>query len=302
MTSRSEAEMKELIMEVATDPRILAVLQDGSRSNPNVRPDIFQDYDIIYVVSELHSFLQDHSWVDVFGEQMIMQLPEDMELYPPTPELEGAFSYLLQFRDGNRIDLTMAPIERLGQFTSDSLCKVLWDKTGIFSNNPLPPSSDASYIVQRPPKRSFTDCCNEFWYTNAGLAKGLWRGEVILAQELINQVIRGALLQMMDWYIGCRYDFSVNTGKFGKYYQRYLEPDVYEKLLATYPVATLQQIWQAVYRMQALFRDSAQFVAKELGYAYPADWDQNVTAYMQHVQQLPKDAVSVYGGEGFAAD
>lgn len=302
MISRSETAMKELILEVAKDPRILAVLQDGSRSNPNITPDIFQDFDIIYVVSELRSFLQDHSWVDVFGERMIMQLPEDMELYPPTPELAGAFSYLLQFKDGNRIDLTLVPLERLKQFTGDSLCKVLWDKTGIFNRNPLPPASDASYLVQKPSERSFIDCCNEFWYTNAGLTKGLWRGEVILAQELINQVIRGALLQMMDWYVGCRYNFNVNTGKFGKHYQRYLEPEVYEKLLATYPVADLQQIWQAIYTAQELFRHAAWFTATKLGYAYPADWDKNVTAYMQHVQQLPKDAVRIYGTEGVSAE
>ncbi|WP_300599837.1 aminoglycoside 6-adenylyltransferase [Niabella sp.] len=302
MISRSEVEMMELIMEVAKDSRILAVLQDGSRSNPNVTPDIFQDFDIIYVVNELPSFLQDHSWVAVFGDPMIMQLPEAMELYPPTPELEGAFSYLLQFKDGNRIDLTMVPLERLEQFTNDSLCKVLWDKAGIFDGKPLPPASDASYMVQRPSERSFTDCCNEFWYTNAGLAKGLWRAEVVLAQELINLVIRGALFQMIDWYIGCCNDFKVNTGKFGKYYQHYLAPEMYQKLLATYPVADLQQIWQSVYMMQDLFRNAAGFIATKLGYAYPADWDKNVTAYLQHVQQLPRDAAGIYGREGFSAD
>ncbi|WP_090391843.1 aminoglycoside 6-adenylyltransferase [Niabella drilacis] len=294
MISRSEAEMMELILEVAKDPRIQAVLQDGSRSNPGVRPDIFQDFDIIYVVNELSSFLKDHNWVQVFGEQMILQLPEAMELYPPTPELEGAFSYLLQFKDGNRIDLTMVPVARLGQLISDSLCKVIWDKAGIFKAHPLPPASDASYIVQRPSERSFTDCCNEFWYTNAGLAKGLWREEVVPAQELINQVIRAALLQMMNWYIGCRHEFSVNTGKWGRNYQRYLEPEMYQKLLATYPAADLQQVWRSVYMAQELFRKAAQFIAAELGYTYPEDWDKNVTAYMQHVQQLPKNASRIY--------
>ncbi|MGJ7033696.1 aminoglycoside 6-adenylyltransferase [Niabella hirudinis] len=294
--------MMELIMEVAKDPRIRAVLQDGSRSNPDVTPDIFQDFDIIYVVEELAPFLNDHSWVDVFGEQLILQLPEAMELYPPTPELEGAFSYLLQFKDGNRIDLTIVSVERLEPFTRDSLCKVIWDKAGIFNDHPLPPSSDASYIVRQPSARSFTDCCNEFWYTNAGLAKGLWRGEVVLAQELISQVIRAALLQMMNWYIGCRHGFGVNTGKFGKYYQRYLEPGLYQKLLATYPVADLQQIWRSVYTAQELFREAAQAIAEELGYTYPADWDKNVTAYMQHVQQLPKDASRIYSGREFTAD
>lgn len=298
MVSRSETEMMELILGVAErTPQILAVLQDGSRSNPNVTKDIFQDYDIIYVVESLDPFVQDHSWVDVFGERMIMQMPEDMELYPPSPELAGAFSYLLQFKDGNRIDLVMAPLEILDHFTSDSLCKVIWDKKGVLNDHPLPPASDGSYIVQKPSARSFIDCCNEFWYTNAGLAKGLWREEVILVKELLNQVIRQALIQMMDWYIGCRHGFTVNPGKFGKFYQRYLEPEVYEKMLATYSDADLQHIWQAVYITMDLFRSSARFVATQLGYEYPESWDEDVTAYMVHVQQLPKDAEMIYAPE-----
>lgn len=298
MVSRSETEMMELIMGVAErTPQILAVLQDGSRSNPNVTKDIFQDYDIIYVVESLDPFVQDHSWVDVFGERMIMQMPEDMELYPPSPELAGAFSYLLQFKDGNRIDLVIVPLEILDHFTSDSLCKVIWDKKGVLNDHPLPPASDLSYIVQKPSARSFIDCCNEFWYTNAGLAKGLWREEVILVKELLNQVIRQALIQMMDWYIGCRHGFTVNPGKFGKFYQRYLEPEVYEKMLATYSDADLQHIWQAVYTTMDLFSNSARFVATQLGYEYPESWDRDVTAYMVHVQQLQKDAEMIYAPE-----
>jgi len=295
MHSRSEVEMMDIILRVAeNDPRVLAVLQDGSRSNPNVARDIFQDYDIIYVVQALDPFLKDHSWVEVFGEQMILQLPEDMELYPPVPELEGAFSYLIQFTDSNRIDLVLAPLDRLEQFTADSLCSLLWDKAGIFSNKPLPPASEAGYIVQKPSERSFTDCCNEFWYTNSGLAKGLWRGELVHAQELISRVIRPALMQMMDWYIGCRHDFLVNPGKLGKNYERYLAPEVYDKMLATYPAAALQEIWLSVYAMQDLFRHAARFIAAQLDYHYPDDWETNVTAYMQHVQQLPEDAQRIY--------
>lgn len=295
MMSRNEDTMMALILDVAkNDSRILAVLQDGSRSNPRVKPDIFQDYDIIYVVETIAPFLRDHRWVDVFGERMILQLPEDMELYPPDPDLEGAFSYLMQFKDGNRIDLMLVALEKLDHFTGDSLCKIIWDKTGLFKDHPLPPASEDSYIVKKPSERAFTDCCNEFWYTNAGLAKGLWREEVILVQELMNQVIRGTLMQMLHWYIGCLQEFAVNPGKMGKYYQRYLEPDMYARMLATYPVADLPAIWQSVYAAMDLFRDAGKFVASELGYAYPEDWDKAVRAYMMHVQQLPKDADKIY--------
>lgn len=38
------------------DDRIRAVFLNGSRANKNVPTDIYQDYDIVYVVTELESF------------------------------------------------------------------------------------------------------------------------------------------------------------------------------------------------------------------------------------------------------
>lgn len=49
---RTEEQMMKLILDTAKeDERILAVYMNGSRTNPNAPKDIFQDYDIIYVVT-----------------------------------------------------------------------------------------------------------------------------------------------------------------------------------------------------------------------------------------------------------
>ncbi|MCW3463956.1 aminoglycoside 6-adenylyltransferase [Chitinophaga nivalis] len=295
MISRNEEQMMQLILEVANkDARIRAVLLNGSRANPNVAQDIFQDYDIIYVVTDLAPFLQDHSWIDIFGERMILQLPEDMELYPPSPELDGAFSYLMQFTDGNRIDLILVPVAHLQNFTDDSLSKVLLDKDGQYNLAALPPASDHSYVVTLPSARAFGDCCNEFWYTSAGLAKGLWRQQVTHVKGLFHQVIQEALLQMLDWHIGCQHNFTVNPGKFGKFYQQHLEPDMYARLLLTYTPATVADSWAALYAAIDLFRDTALLVAQQLGYTYPMEEDQKVMIYLKHVQHLPDNAKRIY--------
>jgi len=48
---RSEEEMYKLFMDIAkADNSILAVYMNGSRTNKNVPKDIFQDYDIVFVV------------------------------------------------------------------------------------------------------------------------------------------------------------------------------------------------------------------------------------------------------------
>ncbi len=70
---RTEQEMYDLILKVAKeDERIRAVYIDGSRTNPNAPRDIFQDYDVGYVVRETESFIKDRDWTErMFGKSCI---------------------------------------------------------------------------------------------------------------------------------------------------------------------------------------------------------------------------------------
>ncbi len=62
---RSEEQMLNLIVETArADARIRAAFLQGSRTNPNAPRDIFQDYDVIYVVDETRPFREDRRWID----------------------------------------------------------------------------------------------------------------------------------------------------------------------------------------------------------------------------------------------
>ncbi|MFR5079381.1 MAG: aminoglycoside 6-adenylyltransferase [[Clostridium] innocuum] len=80
---RTEDEiMKLLINTAAQDDRIRAAYLEGSRVNPDVPRDMFQDYDVVYVVKETASFQKDNSWIDRFGERLYMQYPED-SVYDP---------------------------------------------------------------------------------------------------------------------------------------------------------------------------------------------------------------------------
>ena len=115
----SEKEMMNLIMNTAkNDDRIRAVIMNGSRVNPAVEKDIFQDFDIIYVVSEDAPFINNQSWIEQFGELMILQLPDMMG---EQTENKGIFSYLMQFNDGSRIDLKIAPLTKISELY---FCKI----------------------------------------------------------------------------------------------------------------------------------------------------------------------------------
>ena len=79
---RSEKQVYDSILNFAQkDDRIRIVTLEGSRTNVNIPPDDFQDYDITFFVTDMQSFTSDDKWLDIFGERLIMQKPEDMELF-----------------------------------------------------------------------------------------------------------------------------------------------------------------------------------------------------------------------------
>jgi aminoglycoside 6-adenylyltransferase len=50
--------------------------------------------------------------------------------------------------------------------------------------------------------------------------------------------------------------------------------------------AGIKENWEALFRTIALFREVGIEVAERLGYAYPHDLDQRVTAYVQKMRNL----------------
>jgi predicted nucleotidyltransferase len=117
---RSEQEMLDLILTYARDhDDVRAVVMNGSRVNPNARKDPLQDYDIVYYVRDVEPFRRNMDVVLYFGEIMILQLPEDMS--DPPAEGDGHYSYLMQFMDGNRIDLSFYALNRVDVTLKDRL-------------------------------------------------------------------------------------------------------------------------------------------------------------------------------------
>lgn len=288
---RNEQEMYDLILRLAhQDERIRAVMLNGSRANPNAPQDIFQDYDIVYFVDNTASFINDPHWVEQFGPLIIMQTPDRID-FPERTEFDR-FAYLMQFADGNRIDLSLYAISALPQYESDSLSVMLLDKDNLFGTLPTPDESD--YLPQPPTAAQYAHCCNEFWWVSTYVAKGLWRREVTYAQNLLELVIRKELFKMLTWQIGLQTDFAVNPGKVGKYFEEYLEPQVWQALLTTYADGDLENIWEALLTLGQLFRASALAVGRWGQFDYPTEDDQRVTAHLAHVRALPRDAQQMY--------
>lgn len=276
---RTEKEMYGLILNVAEkDPRIRAVYMNGSRTNPNAPKDAYQDYDIVYIVKDFETFKADNSWIDIYGDRFILQMPEAMRY----PSGEGHFNWMMLFTDGNRLDLTLIPIERLDLIGNDSLSIMLLDKDGILPK--FPATSDRDYIIKQPSELFYVSCCNNFWWCLQNVAKGIARDELPYVMMMYNNVVREELHDMISWYIGIVTGYSVSVGKMGKYFKQYLTPELYEQYLKTYSDCNYSNIWNAVTAASDMFSMIAQQVGNFIRYEYNRADENNIRTYLNNVK------------------
>ena len=289
---RTEAEMYELILDIAKqDERIRAVYMNGSRTNSNVPKDIFQDYDVVYVVTDTKPYIEDKTWIDRFGERLFMQYPDEHPDYPS--DKENFYGWLMQFSDGNRIDLHVESISHAKEnILNDKLCRILLDKDQLLPA--IPEATDEDYRVKKPSKEQYWCTCNEFWWCLDNVAKGLWRGEMPYVLDMLNFIVRKQLEKMLSWKIGIKTDFTVSVGKSGKYMYRWLEADEWNRYLSTYCSADITACWETVFRMCDLFEEVAGFVGENLSYEYNYKECQNCRSFLVHVKELPQDAAEIY--------
>jgi aminoglycoside 6-adenylyltransferase len=290
---RSGQEMMQLILGCAReDDRIRAAYMNGSRTNPNAKPDIFQDFDIVYVVTDVHPFVDDKAWLTRFGEICVMQEPDATALPYEKTDLSVGYAYLMQFEDGNRIDLTLLTMTAAKtRYSEDSLTVPLLDKDGLLPE--IPPPSDMSYYVQKPTAAQFASCCNEFWWVCPYVAKGLWRNEILFALDHLDTCIRRMLRMMLGWEVAARHGFAISTGKCDKLMPQYLPKTTWERLLKTYPAAETDAVWDALFEATRLFHDTATRVAEALDFRYDMEEERRTLAFLEDVRKLPANATAI---------
>jgi aminoglycoside 6-adenylyltransferase len=280
--------MFDLILEIASkDERIRAVYMNGSRTNPNVIKDRYQDYDIVYVVNETESFLSDKGWIQQFGEIAIVQEPDwnDMKtgLYGGQYDTSRRYAWLMLFTDGNRVDLAIEIKEEAEKnFTQDKLTVKLLDKDSILPEIPNP--SDDDYHVKKPNQDEYTAYCNDFWWCLNNVAKGIVRDELPYAMEMYNLVVRSLLNAMVDWYIGTQTDFSVSVGKMGKFYKKYLPPELYASSAKTYSDSDYCNFWLSINAACDLFHITALSVGAYFNFNYRTYEEDGIREYLRKMK------------------
>lgn len=282
---RTEKQMFNLILSFAKeDINVRAVYLNGSRANPKAEKDNFQDYDIVYAVEKTELYIKDKKWIKNFGEMAILQEPDNSFFFKEeTNPADEQYAFLMQFVDGTRIDLTFMRLDiaKVNYF-NDALTVLLLDKDKVFPKLPKP--SDRSYYVQKPTEGSFLGICNEFWWVSAYVAKGLRRNQLIYALDHLNFNTRIQLIKLLELRIGVDNDFNVNAGKNATYFPKYLPQEIWGNLLKTYPLASRNKIWQALFLCCDMFDRTARYVAKKLNYKYNENEARRARKYLEDMK------------------
>ena len=252
---RTEAEMLNLILQTAKTIQVEAVAMSGSRTDTTAPKDEFQDYDVVYVVDDLDNLTSDLSWLDQFGKRIIEQ----------HVVVDHRHLYLMLFEDGNRIDLTLCPIEHMKEWVaSEAVFIVLEDKKGLFES--YPPNLQR-YWTSQASEKDFKESCNEFWWVSAYVVKGIHRNHLVYATDHLYGICQQELLKLLAWQVTADKG-TIDVGKNYKYLFQYLPTEKEKEFTALLDFFDQKSLTKSLFSTMNFFHKEAQAFSLKTGFHY----------------------------------
>lgn len=268
----------------AAEEAVRAALLTGSRADPNAPIDVLSDFDVLLFVSDDSDLAERADWLREFGSVLVTLTDRISYGDRDVPTL------LVQYREGARIDFTLAPIEMLQRLADGSErsrelergYRVLVDEELLAAR--LPPPSGLGYVPERPTEDEYVALVTEFWWESIYVAKNLMRGELLPAKYSGECVLRfECLMRMLEWYVQVERDWSQPVGSHGRGLHRLLTAEDRAALDATFADFQEAASWDALFALIRLFRGTARTVGRDLGYRYPDELDRDVEAYLREI-------------------
>jgi aminoglycoside 6-adenylyltransferase len=285
---KSDDVIERLIQWGEQQATVRAMLLTSTRTNPNVKVDVFSDYDVVLIVEDIHPFFEDRGWLAELGPVLVVYRD-------PIGLTYGCerFAYITQYEDGTKIDYTIFPAKVIGQIVAtdrlpdflDVGYAVLLDKDRLTGGLKAPTYS--AHIPTPPDETEYRRVIEEFFHEATYVAKHLWRDDLLPAKYNLDYAMKfGLLRQMLEWRIEIDHNWSVKPGAYGKGLKKRLENEIWAELESTYVGAGEEENWDALFRTINLFQRVAIKVGAHLGYTYPYEMHRRVVRYLQKVKNL----------------
>jgi aminoglycoside 6-adenylyltransferase len=284
-----EQEVVERLMAWGTaHPLVRAMILTSSRSRPDGPVDVLSDYDLILAVSEIEPFAFDDAWTYEYDRPMVR--------WGDQGELHGLTTYFrgVVYQNSVKIDYSIWPVKLLESIATevhlpdqlDVGYRVLLDKDRRTAGWKSP--SYQAYIPKRPTQAQYQALVEEFWWSATYVAKSLWREELVFARWVLDQDLKLETMRcMLEWRMEIDHHWSVKPGVHGRGLKQLLPPDIWSEFAGTYVPLEAEETWAALNCVIGLFRKLALEVGNALGYPYPQQVDDQVSAYLEAIRQMP---------------
>ena len=243
MTQRTPEEMMNLILSV---PKTTCI---SASSAWKARAQIKHPGKTVFRISMSpilsmtpRSTPKDDTWVNVFGERLIMQKARGHGTFPHRRR-EG-YSFLMFFTDYNKIDLTILPLTALEDYLNGDGLREIFASIKTVASKKSPTPTDKEYHIQSLAPAA-TTAATSSGTSRPMLSRGLCRRELLFAIDLL-AMMRNELLRMLSWQVGSAYGFTFSVGKNYKFIDQYLPAEQWQALLSTYRTDSVENTWRSL--------------------------------------------------------
>lgn len=279
---KSSTVLSQILHFVKYEEPIRILVQAGLRLDRHAPIDLMRDYHFnFFVIDKYVSFYQQNQeWIELFGETVLTR-----------------FSYLddktyvfqIQYQDGVRIDFQFIPLSGYDKtIASDSLVKLLLDKEGLMTQ--LDEPNDRSHYIEKPTFEEFNDLLHHIGWYQIDVAKAMYRDELPLAKGGYDAELMPAIIKLLSWYIGIRYDWSVDIGRGGRWLKRYLSENLYSEFIYFYSTKGYVSMWERLFEMGPFIQKIAKDISRSLNFSYSEQEFKGVMEFLHRINSLPNNA------------
>ena len=276
--------LEQIIEYAKENENIRGLVLQGSLVNPAAPIDVFSDLDPMFVVRESASMLEADGWISKFGNPIshcynVVQLDEKKEW--------NQQMMLVLYEDGLKVDFSLFPMEAVETIKDLPLYRVVLDKDGII---PVPTrTTEEGFYTEKPTAERFVKRINGFLWDSTYVAKSLWRGEMYFAKFMFDLLHR-YMEEVIAWHLGAKSNWTNNPGVCGRYFNRQLDDEHWQRVLATYAGSDVEDNWRALFASLELVWVLGRETAESLGYSYPDAHHERIARYLHKVKAMKMDA------------
>lgn len=280
-----DEKLEQIIHWAEENPDVRAVLLTSSLVNPYAPVDDLSDLDIELVFNDMKVYESDKTWINTFGKPISM-IEEDETFFDGKHAMK-----MVLYEDHVKVDFKLyQKSEFFKEIQAETLpedwdvgYKILVDKDYLTQD--MKPATYQSIMIQKPSEQRFQQLINDFWWDTTYVAKCLKRDEIFYAKFMSENVIRtDYLVPLLEWYIASKNGWNITTNKHGRLFKKYLSPELWEKVEATFSGSDIEQNWIALFAYADLVHELGTDLAAKINSTYPIEIENNIRKYLDEVR------------------